>query len=107
MSNLWRSFFGFADDENPAETYEHAVGRAKHFIEEENYEDACRILRYAERYKHAEGMYLLGWCYWRGNGVAEDAGHAVHLWKNASALGYALATERCAQLKAFMTSSGL
>ena len=49
MSNLWRSFFGFTDDEDSNETYEHAVQRAKHLVEEENYEDACRILRYAER----------------------------------------------------------
>lgn len=107
MNSLWRSFWGFSDDSDPEETYEHAVGRARHLIDEQNYEDACRILRYAERYKHAEAMYLLGWCYWRGNGVVEDAGRAVHLWKNASALGYAPATERCAQLKDFIASSRL
>lgn len=39
MSNLWRSFFGFTDDEDSNETYEHAVQRAKHLVEEENYED--------------------------------------------------------------------
>lgn len=107
MNSLWRSFFGFSDDDDPKETYEHAVGRAKHMIEEENHEDACRILRYAERYKHAEAMHLLGWCYWRGTGVVEDAGRAVGLWKKASALGYAPATERCRQLKDFIASAGL
>lgn len=103
MSNLWRSFLGFSDDD-PEETYEHAVGRARHLLEEENYEDACRILRFAERYKHAEAMFLLGWCYWRGQGVAEDAGCAVRLWKKAAALGYEPAAVRCEQIKDFIAT---
>lgn len=78
MSNLWRTFFGFADDDEN-ETYEHAVVRARKLFEEENYEDACRILRFAEANQNAEAMYLLGWCYWRGQGVAEDAARAVKL----------------------------
>lgn len=103
MSNLWRSFLGFSDDDS-GETYEHAVGRARHLLEEENYEDACRILRFAERYKHAEAMFLLGWCYWRGQGVAEDAGRAVRLWKRAADLGYKPAAVRCEQIKDFIAT---
>ncbi len=104
MSNLWRSFFGFTDDEDSNETYEHAVQRAKHLIEEENYEDACRILRYAERYQHAEAMYLLAWCYWKGQGVVEDAGKAVRLWKKSAGMGFAPAVKRCEEIKDFMAT---
>lgn len=103
MSNLWRSFLGFSDDD-PKETYEHAVGRAKQLIAEENYEDACRILRFAERYQHAEAMFLLGWCYWRGQGVVEDAGRAVRLWKQAAALDFEPAVQRCEQIKDFIAT---
>ena len=103
MSNLWRSFLGFSDDD-PKETYEHAVGRAKHLIEEENYEDACRILRYAERFHHAEAMFLLGWCYWRGQGVVEDAGRAVKLWQQSAAMNYDPAVKRCEEIKDFIDS---
>lgn len=103
MSNIWRTFFGFSDDD-PNETYEHALGRTRKLLEEENYEDACRILRYAERYQNAEAMYLLGWCYWRGQGVVEDAGRAVRLWQHASKLGYRPAKDRCEQIKDFIAT---
>lgn len=102
--SLWRSFFGFSDDDNPQESYPHAVERAKKLLEEENYEDACRILRYAERYKHPEAMYLYGWCFWRGQGVVEDAGKAVKLWQKSSALGYKPATDRCDEIKDFIAT---
>lgn len=88
MSSIWRKFFGFADEEHEGETYEQAVQRAKKLLHEENYEDACRILRYAEKQQHAEAMYLLAWCYWNGTGVREDAGHARHLWRASEALGF-------------------
>lgn len=103
MSNLWRTFFGYSDDD-PSETYDHAVGRAKALLGEGNYEDACRILRYAERQDHAEAMYLLGWCCWRGQGVVEDAGKAVKLWKKAAEKGYGPAKERCEQIKDFIAT---
>lgn len=86
-NSLWRTFFGYSDDESN-ETYEEAVERAKRLLREENYEDACRILKYAERQKHPEALALLGWCYWNGTGVREDAGRAKNLWKKAEALGY-------------------
>lgn len=89
MKDFWRSFFGFAADDRPDETYAEAVERAKGYLDEENYEDAVRILRYAEKENHAEAMYLLAWCYWRGTGVREDAGHALHLWRHAAQLGHA------------------
>lgn len=104
MNSFWRSFFGFAEDENPQETYDHAVGRAKLLLEEGNYEDACRILKYAENNKHAEAMYLYGWCYWRGQGVVEDAGRAVRLWKKAATLGWEPALKRCEEIKDFIAS---
>lgn len=104
MSSFWRSFFGFADDDNPQESYEHAVGRAKQLIAEENYEDACRILRYAEKEKHPEAMYLYGWCYWKGQGVVEDAGRAVKLWKKSAALGFEPAVKRCDEIKDFIAT---
>jgi TPR repeat protein len=104
MNSFWRSFFGFAEDDNPSETYEHAVGRARHYLEEDDYESACRILRYAERNKHAEAMYLYAWCYWRGCGVAEDAAHAVDLWKKSAALGYQPAIARCDEIKDFIAT---
>lgn len=104
MNSFWRSFFGFAEDDNPQETYEHAVCRAESLIGEENYEDACRILRYAEKEKHAKGMYLLGWCYWRGNGVVEDAGKAVRLWKKSATMGYSPAVQRCEEIKDFIAT---
>lgn len=104
MNSLWRSFFGFASDDDPGETYDHAVERAKHFLSEGNYEDACRILRYAERNGHAEAMYLFGWCCWRGQGVVEDAGRAVRLWKKAAAKGYEPAARRCEEIKDFIAS---
>lgn len=103
MSNVWRTFFGFADDDEN-ETYEHAVSRARKLMEEENYEDACRILRYAERNHHAEAMYLLGWCCWRGQGVAEDAARAVRLWQKSSDMGYEPARRRCDEIKDFIAS---
>lgn len=102
--SLWRSFFGFNDDADSHESYPQAVERAKHLLEEENYEDACRILRFAPRYKHAEAMYLLGWCYWRGQGVVEDAGRAVKLWQKAAEAGYKPAADRCDELKDFIAT---
>ena len=57
MTSIWRKFFGFTDEEHEGETYEEAVQRAKKLLHEENYEDACRILRYAEKQHHAEAMY--------------------------------------------------
>lgn len=104
MKEFWRSFFGFADDDTPEETYEHAFGRAKTLIKEENYEDACRILKYSERQHHAEAMYLYGWCYWRGQGVVEDAGRAVRLWKESASLGYEPAVKRCDEIKDFIAT---
>lgn len=102
--SLWRSFFGYSDDDDPQESFPHAVERAKHLLEEENYEDACRILRYAPRYKHPEAMYLLGWCYWRGQGVVEDAGRAVKLWQQSAKLGYKPAADRCEAIKDFIAT---
>jgi TPR repeat protein len=99
MSNLWRTFFGYSDD-NPNETYSEAVERAKRLLGEGNYEDACRILKYSEKQQHAEAMYLLAWCYWHGHGVREDAGRAISLWRQSAALGYAPAIERSEALKA-------
>ena len=72
MTSIWRKFFGFTDEEHEGETYDEAVQRAKKLLHEENYEDACRILRYAEKQHHAEAMYYLAWCYWNGTGVRED-----------------------------------
>ena len=43
MKIPWRSFFGFSDA-GPGETFDHAMGRARHLLEIQNYEDACRIL---------------------------------------------------------------
>lgn len=103
MSNLWRTFFGFSDDDEN-ETYEHAVVRARKLFEEENYEDACRILRFAEANQNAEAMYLLGWCYWRGQGVAEDAARAVKLWQHSAKMGFALAQKRCDEIKDFIAT---
>jgi len=88
MTSIWRKFFGFTDEEHEGETYEEAAQRAKKLLHEENYEDACRILRYAEKQHHAEAMYYLAWCYWNGTGVREDAGHARHLWKVCDAMGF-------------------
>lgn len=102
--SLWRSFWGFSDDDNPSESYDHAVTRAKHLLEEENYEDACRILRYAMRYKHPEAMYLYGWCFWRGQGVAEDAGRAVKLWQRSAGLGFQPAIDRCKAISDFIAT---
>lgn len=99
MNSLWRSFFGFTDDDDPQESYGHAVGRARHLMEIGDYEGAFRILRYAERNRHAEAMYLLGWCYWDGRGVAEDAGHAAWLWRESASLGYEPAVKRCGEIK--------
>lgn len=104
MNTFWRSFFGFAEDDDPQETYEHAVGRAKHLMDEGNYEDACRILRYAEKEKHAEAMFLLAWCYWKGQGVVEDAGRAVKLWKKSASLDYEPAAKRCEEIKDFIAT---
>lgn len=104
MNRFWRSFFGFADDDNPNETYDHAVGRAKHLLDEGNFEDACRILRYAESNKHAEAMFLLGWCYWKGQGVVEDAGRAVNLWKKSAKIGFEPAVKRCEEIKDFIAT---
>ena len=103
MSNLWRTFFGYAgDDEN--ETYDHAVTRARRLLEEHNYEDACRILRYAEARRHAGAMYLLAWCYWRGQGVAEDAVHAVNLWQRSAVMGFEPSKQRCDEIAEFIAS---
>ena len=103
MSNLWRTFFGFADDDEN-ETYEHAVVRARRLLDEENYEDACRILRFAEANRNAEAMYLLGWCYWRGQGVAEDAARAIRLWQRSAEMGFAPAQDRCNEIKDFIAT---
>ena len=103
MSNLWRTFFGFADDDEN-ETYEHAVVRARRLLDEENYEDACRILRFAEANRNAEAMCLLGWCYWRGQGVAEDAARAVRLWQRSAEMGVAPAQNRCNEIKDFIAT---
>lgn len=101
MKIPWRSFFGFSD-EGPGETFAHAMGRARHLLEIQNYEDACRILKYAEKNGDAEGIYLYGWCCWRGTGVVEDSGKAVKLWKKAAAMGYEPAIERCNAIKDFI-----
>lgn len=98
MSTSWRTFFGFAED-NTDETYPQAVQRAKRLLQQENYEDACRILRYAERQRHAEAMYLLAWCFWYGRGVREDAGKAMRLWKISASLSFEPAVERVQELK--------
>ena len=103
MSKLWRTFFGFADDDEN-ETYEHAAGRARRLFDEENYEEAYRILRYAEAHQHAEAMYLLGWCYWRGQGVAEDAVRAVRLWQRSAAMGFEPSQHRCDEIASFIAS---
>lgn len=87
MKNLWRTFFGFSDD-GADETFAQAMERAKHLLEIHNYEDACRVLKYAEKYGNAEGIYEYGWCCWRGTGVVEDAAKAVRLWKKAASMGY-------------------
>ncbi len=98
MSTSWRTFFGFAED-NTDETYSQAVQRAKRLLQQENYEDACRILKYAERQRHAEAMYLLAWCFWYGRGVREDAGKAMRLWKISASLSFEPAVERVHELK--------
>ena len=98
MSKLWRSFFGYSDD-NPNESYGEAVGRAKQMLSEGNYEDACRILRYAEKQEHAEAMYLLAWCHWKGEGVREDAGRAMTLWRQAAKLEFPAAINRIQELE--------
>ena len=99
MSISWRTFFGFSDD-HPGETYDEAVARAKHLMDEGNHEDACHILKYAEKQNHAEAMYLLAWCCWRGEGIQEDAGRAIALWRKSAALGFAPAAARSEELKA-------
>lgn len=107
MKSLWRSFLGFAEDDDPKETYEHAVSRAKRLMDEGNHEDACRILRYAERYDNAEAMFMLGQCHWNGNGVVEDAGRAIRLWKKAASMGHEGAAKRCEKLKDLIASESL
>ncbi|MBM6991935.1 MAG: SEL1-like repeat protein [Prevotella sp.] len=99
MNSLWKSFFGFAED-NPNETYEEAVERAKRLLAEHNYEDACRVLKYAERQNHAEAMYCLAQCYWDGTGVREDAGRAIALWRKSAKLGFEPAVRRSEELRA-------
>ena len=54
MTSIWRKSFGFTDEEHEGETYEEAVQRAKKLLREENYEDACRILKYADEASVAE-----------------------------------------------------
>lgn len=103
MKSLWRTFFGFSD-EGDNKTFAHAMGRARHLLEIQNYEDACRILKFADRYQDAEGLYLYGWCCWRGQGVVEDAAKAVKLWKKSAALGYQPAKTRCEEIKDFINS---
>lgn len=98
MKSLWKSFFGFAED-NPEETYEEAVARAKRLLEIENYEDACRVLKFAEQQQHAEAMYYLAWCHWRGTGVREDAGRAIGLWQQSASLGFEPAIRRSNELR--------
>lgn len=102
--SLWRTFFGYSDDDDPQESYPHAVERAKKLLEEENYEDACRILKYSVSNNHPEAMYLYGWCYWRGQGVVEDAGKAVKLWQKSASLGFQPAIDRCEAIKDFIAS---
>ncbi len=99
MNTLWKSFFGFAED-NPEETYDEAVERAKRLLGEHNYEDAVRVLRYAERQNHAEAMYYLAWCYWQGTGVREDAGRAIALWRRSANMGFEPAVKRSEELRA-------
>lgn len=99
MNIPWRSFLGFAADDNPNESYDDAVERAKRYLREEDYEDACRILRYAEKQQHAEAIYLLAWCCWNGWGVREDAGRAQRLWRSAASLGYQPAIDRIKELQ--------
>ncbi len=98
MESLWKSFFGFAEDRTD-ETFDEAVARAKGLLEKRNYEDAWRVLRYAEKQNHAEAMYLSAWCYWHGHGVREDAGRAIMLWKRSAAMGFGPAQERCDSLR--------
>jgi TPR repeat protein len=99
MGNLWRTFFGYSDA-HEGETFDEAVRRARALMGEENYEDACRILRHAEREQHAEGMHLMAWCCWQGLGVRENAGQAIDLWRKAAAMGYEPARKRSEELKA-------
>lgn len=85
MGNLWRTFFGYSDD-HAGETYDEAVARARHEMQIGNYEDAYRVLRYAERQRHVEAMRMLADCYWHGWGVREDAGRAQALRRRAAAI---------------------
>lgn len=105
MSKLWRSFFGYFDD-NSNESYGEAVGCAKKLLSEGNYEDACRIMRYAEKQEHAEAMYLLTRCYWHGRGVHEDAGCAISLWRQSATWGYEPVIERSEALEAAQEQAG-
>lgn len=102
MKSLWRSFFGFSDD-NGDETFAQAMARARHLYKIKNYEEACRILKYSEKFADPEGIYLFGWCYWNGKGVAEDAAKAVRLWKKSAAKGYQPAIDRCDAIKDFIS----
>lgn len=103
MKNHWRTFFGFSDN-GADETFAQAMERAKHLLKIHNYEDACRVLKYAEKYGDAEGIYQYGWCCWRGTGVLEDAVKAVKLWQKAAAMGYQPAIERCEAIKDFIAT---
>lgn len=105
MSKLWRSFFGYFDD-NSNESYGEAVVRAKKLLSEGNHEDACRIMRYAEKQEHAEAMYLLTRCYWHGRGVHEDAGCAISLWRQSATWGYEPVIERSEALEAAREQAG-
>lgn len=103
MKNLWRTFFGFSDD-GADETFVQAMERAKRLLKIQNYEDACRVLKYADKYGNAEGIYLYGWCCWKGTGVVEDAAKAVRLWKKSASMGYQPAIDRCEAIKDFISS---
>lgn len=86
--SIWRTFFGFSDDEDRHETYDEAVARARHLLALRDYEGALRVFRYAEKEQHAEAIYWLACCYWNGWGIREDAGRALRLWKKSASLGF-------------------
>ena len=54
---------------------------------------AVHYFRKAADAGDAEAMFNLGYCYYNGNGIAEDRAKAKQLWSKAAEMGHEYARE--------------
>ena len=69
------------------QTIEELEEKAKALYDDEEYEQAVEILRKAAKLGGSYAQYLLGYCYFNGQGVEEDEEEAMKWWRVAAENG--------------------